>query len=113
MNKLRLNMDLLTVETFDTTTYRNAMLGTVRGRSDTFGFPTCIGDTCGSQCPSGNGSCGFLCTAGCPVTYEYVSCVARDCATGACGQPTDNTGCGQATCGNGTCEVNTCPADTV
>jgi hypothetical protein len=113
MKKLRLDVDLLTVETFDTTAQRAARLGTVRGRQETFGAQTCIGETCGTTCPSGGGSCGGLCTYyNCPpMTYEYETCGEGN-ATETCGPPTDNTGCGQATCGNGTCAVNTCPAET-
>lgn len=128
MKKLRLDLDHLAVESFDTSARRATGRGTVRGHTALTGYltcqgatcvgsclgePSCIGGaTCNHACPSGGGTCGGLCTYyNCgPATYEFESC---GCPTGACGQPTDNTGCGQATCGNGTCAVNTCPADTV
>lgn len=133
MRKLKLQIDQLAVDSFTTTPEMMSSAGTVHARSphltgwltcegstcvgSCFGEVSCIGGpTCNGACPSGNGTCGSLCTAQCPArTYEYDTCNIYECGapTVGCGGGTDNTGCGQATCGNGTCAVNTCPVDTV
>ncbi len=99
MNKLRLDLEDLSVESFDTTPEVRREGGTVFGQQCTCytnctcpGCPTCdascngtCGGTCGGTCDAScNGTCDYSCNGTC---YEY-SCL--DCQTyggGGYGRP--------------------------
>ena len=88
--KLTLNLEDLTVDSFDTTATQKAK-GTVFGEQCTCytqctcpGCPTCdasCNGTCGGTCEAScNGTCaGASCGASCYGTCEYVSCNYADC----------------------------------
>ncbi len=97
MHKLKLDLDRLVVESFDTDASDSARRGTVRALSGfTVGPFTCVVetcDTCYDSCYSCGGSCGGGCTNG-------PSCGST------CVDPTCNTcltNCQQESC------VQTCP----
>ncbi len=82
MNKLRLNLDDLAVESFATTPDRPAEGGTVFGQQCTCytqctcpGCPTCdasCNGTCGGTCDAScNGTCGGTCDASCFGTCDW------------------------------------------
>jgi hypothetical protein len=108
--KLSLNLDDLTVDSFDTTGTQKAK-GTVFGEQCTCytqctcpGCPTCANyATCDASC---NGTCGGTCPATCAYTCDDASCNGT-CNCGAtlaytncfrCGQSADASGCGGAVC---------------
>lgn len=99
--KLKLDLDALQVESFDTTSAGNRHDGTVFGQGCTcYTQCTCPGcPTCDASC---NGTCGGTCEASCNGTCD-ASC------NGTCGDYT-NCGCDfgtqyDATCHNyGTCD---------
>jgi hypothetical protein len=106
MNKLKLDLDQLTVESFDTDASGIARRGTVRAHS-VFCGPTevCIptqGElTCGNTCETCNGTCPDTCAASCGG-----GCTAGNTCFGTCGascfDPTCNTcftRCDQESCG--------------
>jgi hypothetical protein len=101
MNKLKLDLDQLTVESFDTDASGIARRGTVRAHSHlcapTIADLTCLNtcDTCDNTC----GSCGASCGGTCGCTGGY-SC-GGTCG-GSCVDPTCNTcftNCDQMSCG--------------
>lgn len=113
MPKLKLDLDQLVVESFDTHASGIAPRGTVRAHSElcvpTFGEFSCVDtcgtcaltcDTCDGTCSCG-GSCGYSCGGGCSGGYTCGgTCV------GTCVDPTCNTcytNCEQVSC------VETCP----
>ena len=94
MNKLRLDLEDLSVESFDTTPAARAENGTVFGQQCTcYTQCTCPGcPTCDASC---NGTCGGTCAASCNGT-------CGDTCAGSCYGSCDDT-CG-GTCGH-TCQV--------
>jgi hypothetical protein len=97
MNKLKLNLDQLAVESFDTSRPAKAE-GTVFGEQCTCRTQcTCPGcPTCYASC---NGSCGASCNGTC---YEATcnNCGSADCQTvNYCGTDYDVTCRGIGTCG--------------
>ncbi len=97
MHKLKLDLDRLIVESFDTDASGIARRGTVRGHSGfSVGAFTCVVNTCDScydTCYSCGGSCGAGCTGG---NSCYGSCIDPTCNTCL-------TNCQQNSC------VETCP----
>ena len=85
MAKLRLNLDQLTVDSFDTAQPAQKK-GTVFGEQCTCytnctcpGCPTCdasCNGTCGGTCDA---SCNGTCAGSCYGTCDYVSCNQSDC----------------------------------
>ena len=86
MNKLRLDLEDLSVESFDTTPAARAENGTVFGQQCTCytqctcpGCPTCdasCNGTCDATCAgtcaaSCNGTCNYTCGASCYGTCDY------------------------------------------
>jgi hypothetical protein len=57
MRKIRLNVDALTVESFDTAEGSDDARGTVRGNWTRYAGGTCIQTQCGAECPSGPYPC--------------------------------------------------------
>jgi hypothetical protein len=98
MHKLKLDLDQLNVESFDTDAPGITRRGTVRAHSQictpTAGEYTCVNtcETCDNTC----GSCGATCFAGCTGYSCYGSCVDPSCNT--C-----HTNCQQESC------VASCP----
>jgi hypothetical protein len=84
-SKLTLNLDDLSVDSFDTSTTRNAK-GTVFGEQCTCPTAcTCPGcPTCYASC---NGTCGDTCAGTCAYTCDDYSC-AESCG-GGCGAYSD------------------------
>jgi hypothetical protein len=86
MNKLKLNLDQLTVESFNTDASGIARRGTVQAHSDfcvrtdncvlTWGELTC-GDTCDNTC----NTCGASCGGGCGSGYSCFGSCAETCNT--------------------------------
>jgi hypothetical protein len=123
MEKLKLNLDDLKVESFDTTPdVRGQPKGTIYGHTDHAQVcsvnMTCFQQTCpdfytcdgGQGCQSAGGTCYEACTYyNCPtVTANNCTCV-DNCNTGYC-NPTQYNTC-PYTCGNscgGTCGGDTC-----
>ena len=79
MRKLRLDLEHLSVESFDTTRAKPGS-GTVYGEQCTcYTACTCPGcPTCDASC---NGTCGDTCAASCGGTCAGATCAER-CATG-------------------------------
>lgn len=106
--KLKLHLEDLAVESFDTSTSEKAK-GTVFGEQCTC-LTQCGQDTC-PGCPTCDGSCNGTCDATCGVTCE--SCFS---CGGTCGQYTCYHSCDYwctegATCdgnGFGTCGMRQC-----
>ena len=81
MKKLKLNLDELKVESFETGGFLQVGKGTVRANSP-YTYPTCdpgrctdIG-TCASPC-SGDQTCNFVCTLTCPPpSADNTACIA-------------------------------------
>jgi hypothetical protein len=99
MQKLKLDLDALAVESFGTNDsgHRTGTVGAF-GR-ETFGCPLPTANTCDPTCPIGCGN---------PTAISCASCAAS-CA-GTCVDPTCAT-CGGATCG-ATCNgAFTCPTN--
>jgi len=104
-SKLALNLDQLTVDSFDTSTRREPR-GTVYGEQQCTcptactcpGCPTCDATcddaTCAASC---NGTCVASCNGGCGTATCGVSCYRTDCG---CYPNTNclNTGCGMYEC---------------
>ena len=88
MNKLKLQLEDLMVDSFDTTTPAKAK-GTVFGEQCTCytqctcpGCPTCYASCNGTCDASCNGTCGDSCAGTCDfdcMTAEGPSCVGRTC----------------------------------
>jgi len=86
MHKLKLDLDQLTVESFDTDASGMAPRGTVRAHSDfcvrtdicvpTQGELTC-GDTCDNTC----NTCGASCGGGCGSGFSCFGSCAETCNT--------------------------------
>ncbi len=99
--KLKLNLDALSVDTFDTTRSERQN-GTVFGEQCTC-WTACGQNTC-PGCPTCDGSCNGTCAGSCDNTCVYTcddaSCAG--CGTGytACGCETHclQTGCGVYEC---------------
>ena len=91
-NKLKLNLDQLTVESFNTTR-GGPKAGTVYGEQCTcYTNCTCPGcPTCDASC---NGTCGATCDASCNGTCDY-SCYNTDCG---CLETCQQTNCGNEVC---------------
>ena len=103
MRKIRLDVDALRVDSFDTAAGAESQRGTVRGHSypdacfppsgsddpflDTCGYATCAGDTCWYSC---GGSCGCGGTVGCPPQESagYTYCMKDASCLNACFPPT-------------------------
>jgi hypothetical protein len=97
MNKLKLNLEDLAVESFSTTPEAQKENGTVFGQQCTCftqctcpGCPTCdatCNGTCAATCnASCNGTCGGTCAASCNGTCDGWTCVN-------CGGYSDDTRC--------------------
>jgi hypothetical protein len=98
MNKLKLNLDELSVESFDTTKSEKSK-GTVFGEQCTCytqctcpGCPTCDG-TCPATCPytCDDASCGASCGGSCDCSNDYTceGCTQYDATCngyGTCGR---------------------------
>jgi hypothetical protein len=104
-NKLRLNLDQLTVDSFDTSAAAQEK-GTVFGEQCTCwtnctcpGCPTCDNTACGQHTcdASCNGTCDASCNGTCDASCDTCgwSCYYTDCACGTNGY---NTGCGDIHC---------------
>ncbi|HEX6037679.1 hypothetical protein [Longimicrobium sp.] len=98
MNKLKLDLDQLTVESFDTDASGIARRGTVRAHSHLCGpsdvcTPTWGELTCGDTCDNTCNTCGASC--GCGGGSGYNSCY------GSCGETCNTciTNCEQESCG--------------
>ena len=97
--KLKLNLEDLSVDTFDTTAPHKAK-GTVFGEQCTcYTQCTCPGcPTCDASC---NGTCGDTCPNTCAYTCDDASC-AGTCAASDCAPCWDTdprfTGCGPYHC---------------
>ena len=100
-SKLSLNLEDLSVESFDTTSGQKAK-GTVFGEQCTcYTNCTCPGcPTCDASC---DGTCGDTCPATCPYTCDDASC-GGGCATLAytncwrCNQSFDASACNGMIC---------------
>jgi hypothetical protein len=84
MHKLKLDLDQLTVDSFDTNPSESAPRGTVQAFGPTRIDPTCY-VTCAScimSCNTCDLSCGYTCgyTCGCGATGGY-TCADPSCAT--------------------------------
>src|SRR5215218_8064679 len=100
MNKLKLNLDELSVESFDTTRRERAK-GTVFGEQCTcYTQCTCPG------CPTCDATCNATCAATCAYTCDDATCGGTcDCSYDTCEYCTIN----DATCrGYGTCGIYPC-----
>ena len=95
MNKLKLQLEDLSVESFDTTRPEKAR-GTVFGEQCTcYTRCTCLGGpTCNASC---NGTCNDTCNASCYGTCYEATC--NNCGSGYCGTDYDVTCRGIGTCG--------------
>jgi hypothetical protein len=86
MNKLKLDLDQLTVESFDTDASGIARRGTVRAHSERCG-PTDVcaatrGElTCGDTCDYTCNTCGASCGGGCGSGYSCYGSCAETCNT--------------------------------
>jgi hypothetical protein len=93
MNKLRLELDDLRVDTFSTTSHGHGAGGTVRGHGDS-DFEVCEPESmnCTNACntvppqcqASGGGTCdytcGYSCQATCATCYLQQTCVNLSCS---------------------------------
>ena len=94
--KLKLNLDQLEVDSFDTISRGAAGRGTVRGEQCTcYTNCTCPG------CPTCYASCNGTCDATCPATCAY-TCDDNTCA-GTCDCGTYDYTCEGCTLYDGTC----------
>jgi hypothetical protein len=87
MKKTRLDLDSLSVESFDTTAAPEGR-GTVHGNADTFQSycsdgRTCI-DTCDYTCNQYNATCGSTCVGSCEPS-GCGTCVDASCGDTYCG----------------------------
>jgi hypothetical protein len=105
MRKMRLDLDSLFVESFDTTAAPADAGGTVHGNAVTFQSycsdgRTCI-DTCDGTCDTDCGTCASECLS----CESYCSCptVCGSCAYTMCGM---YESCGETLCG--TCDPYCC-----
>ncbi|HST59665.1 MAG TPA: hypothetical protein VLK84_13265 [Longimicrobium sp.] len=81
MQKLKLDLDRLIVESFDSDASGIARRGTVRAHSEmTVGAFTCVVNTCDS-CYDSCDSCRASCGGGCTGYSYYGSCVDPSCNT--------------------------------
>jgi hypothetical protein len=106
--KLKLNLDQLSVDSFDTSTAQRSR-GTVRGEQCTcYTNCTCPGcPTCDASC---NGTCGaYTCAASCNGTCGAASCNGT-CGAASCGYSCNYTDCDclPATCQNTNCGMEVC-----
>jgi hypothetical protein len=103
-SKLKLNLDELTIDSFDTTANENAR-GTVVGEEQCTCWTACGQNTC-PGCPtcdaSCNGTCGATCAGSCYGTCDGASC-GYSC-DGYCTQY-DATCNGYGTCGVYPCKI--------
>jgi hypothetical protein len=87
MNKLKLDLDQLTVESFNTDASGIARRGTVRAHSEFFCLPTHLcaptyGEfTCGDTCDNTCHTCGASCGGGCGSGYSCYGSCAETCNT--------------------------------
>jgi hypothetical protein len=93
MAKLRLDMEDLAVQSFDTSAKLDTRRGTVQGHA-TFGQDTCIGPTCRRCPPSDGGTCGATCVNTCVNTCDDATCAtcAASCAA-TCYYTCDDASC--------------------
>jgi hypothetical protein len=101
MNKLKLDLDQLTVESFNTDASGIARRGTVRAHSDLCAATFLPQITCGDTCDTCNNTCYNTCAASCGG-----GCTGGNTCFGTCGascfDPTCNTcftRCDQESCG--------------
>jgi hypothetical protein len=97
MRKLKLDLDQLTVESFDTNAPDGPRRGTVRAFMPPTPFITCP-LTCADTCDTCDYSCGGTCDATCNCT-GYTCCAS---CGGTCNGPSDcgtcQTNCEQESC---------------
>jgi hypothetical protein len=79
MRKIKLDVDTLRVESFDTAEQDAEQRGTVRGNFTRYGG-TCVQTQCGAQCPSGPNPCegSYAFTDGiavCPCGGDTGACI--------------------------------------
>ncbi len=101
MKKLRLDLDAIRVESFDTTAPKAAAAGTVRGHS---GYESCWGVTCSVTCAGtcygqytceAYNTCAHTCDLvntcdTCATLCEYTCNGQKTCDFGGCGEPSAN-----------------------
>lgn len=80
MRKIRLDVDALRVDSFDTAEQGGDARGTVRGNWTRYYGGTCIETQCGAQCPSGPHPCegSYAWTDGmavCPCAGDTGACI--------------------------------------
>lgn len=93
MNKLKLDLDQLTVESFDTDASGTARRGTVRAHHSHVCALTDRDFTCANTC----NTCGASCGGGCSGGYTcYGTCVDPSCNT--CSTNCDQLSCGVIIC---------------
>ena len=98
MNKLKLNLDQLTVESFNTDASEVARRGTVRAHSELC-IPTYGPITCGDSCDTCDNTCYDSCGASCGGCSGGYAC-GGTCGS-SCVNPTCNTcltNCQQESC---------------
>lgn len=92
MNKLKLDLDQLTVESFDTNASGITRRGTVRGHSD-----SCFLTDCQFTCADTCNTCGASCGGGCGSGYSCGGTCGGTCVDPSCN--TCFTNCEQVSCG--------------